>query len=267
MVNTPRFTYSKQDMCNARADVDGFQLKALSYDRKLFVKGQAIIGGICMDDWAVELIASDLCEQLGIPCVKQHGCELVYNERILKGVYSNNFELDGYTFVSFERLAERTGHSTKDSEFVKLDAIGKLKWCAERLSEAGDLRYEATLKYMLDLALIDCLVGNVDRHTKNFGLFFDATSGKYEIPPLFDNGMGLFEHDNYKEHYTSFDTAMGQVYVAPYGEDPFDMIEMLDKEFDLMKLYPGLATYGYHTEWITPYAKEYMERMISRWQK
>lgn len=260
-----QFRFDKKDILYTRTDTDGFQLKALSQDRRWFVKSQAIFGGKLMDDWAVEMIAADICQQLGIPCVMQRYCEFVYGSRTYKGVYSANFELDGYSFVSFESLLARMGLSSNDNEFVRLDAIAKMKWCADKLAVAGNLQPADTLRYMLDLALVDCLVGNVDRHTRNFGLFYNAYEEKFEIPLIFDNGMGLFEYDSYE--YETFEDAMMTVYVAPYGEDPFDMIRMLDQEYDLRKTYPGLSNLQYKNYLAKPFATEYMERMGRIWQK
>lgn len=256
-----RFEFTKKDILYSRTDTDGYQLKALSRDRLFFVKSQAIISGKLMNDWAVELIASDICEQLSIPCVKQYECEFVYGDHLYKGVCSDNFELDGYTFISFERLIERIGLSSKDSEFIQLGAIDKMKWCAEKLSVAGNISYEKTLKYMLDFAVIDCLIGNIDRRTKNFGLFFNSFSGEYEIPLIFDNGMGLFENDGYRDNYSSYDAAMMNVYVAPYGEDPFDMMKMLMNEYDISGLYPGINRLNYKSLVNTQNAHTYMKRM------
>lgn len=225
------------------------------------MKSQAIISGVLMDDWAVELLASDICRQLDIPCVKQNECEFVYGDRVYKGVYSDNFELDGYTFVSFESLLERMGTSSREQEFIHLDAIDKLKWCADKLAKAGNLAYEETLKYMMDLAVIDCLVGNVDRHTRNFGLFYNTCSGQFEIPLIFDNGMGLFENDGYRDRYSSYDAAMMNVYVFPYGEDPFDMMDLLMRECGLYNIYPNLVNLKYDSLINTPFATEYIRRM------
>lgn len=266
-IDTPVFSFKKNDLITGRTDTDGYQMKALSKDRRWFVKSQAVIGGELMDDWAVELIASDFCKQLSIPCIEQRRCEIAYAGKRYDAVYSQNFELDGYSFISFERLLERQGLSSNDEEFIKLNAIEKLKWCAKKLSVGGNLPYESAEKYMLDIALIDCLIGNVDRHTKNFGLFFNAESSCYEIPLIFDNGMGLFEHDRYKNSYMSFEDAMRNVYVSPYGEDPFDMIKMLDTEYDLISKYPKLSTLTTHSEWMSTFAKKYLERMMSIWQK
>ncbi len=265
----PHFVFSKKDRVIRRTDTDGYQMKALSHDRRYFIKSQAVITGVVMRDWAVEVIASDICRQLSIPCIEQRRCRFVYEGMEFDGVYSDNFELDGYTFISFERLLERMGESSRDEEFIALGAIDKMKWCAQELCRAGvgAFSYGNALKYMLDLAVIDCLVGNVDRHTKNFGLFFCANTGRYMIAPAFDNGMGLFEHDPYRDRYHTFDEAMRNVYVAPYGEDPFEMIELLDKEFDLRKTYPGIDRITYRDDIATPFALEYERRIKSIWQK
>ena len=135
------------------------------------------------------------------------------------------------------------------------------------LAQIGGLPYESTLKYMQDLALVDCIVGNVDRHTKNMGLFYDIYEGVYRIPLLFDNGMGLFEHDSYKDEYGTFDEAMMSVYVAPYGEDPFDMYRLMDEAYDCLAVYPKLKTLKIDTSGLSPFAREYIERIQGLWQK
>ena len=54
---------------------------------------------------------------------------------------------------------------------------------------------------------------------------------------------------------------MHNCYVSPYGEDPFDMIDLLEKEFAISKMYPFQ-----HLQLIqklpSEYAKEYTDRMI-----
>lgn len=257
------FTISKQDILYSRTDTDGFQLKALSKDRQWFIKAQAVIGEKYMDDWRVEIIASDLAKQLNIPCVEQSRCQVIFGKNKYDAVYSKNFELDGFEFVSFDSLIRRMGFSTYDKEFIRRNAIEKLEWCAEKLSVIGRIPFEDTLKHMIDLAVIDCLVGNVDRHTKNFGLFFDSIRDQYQVPLIFDNGMGLFEHDVYRDQYENFDEAMRNVCVSPYGEDPFDLIQMLDEKYGLKKVYPNINRIQYLEMDVTPLATEYMIRMVN----
>lgn len=263
----PMFEFQKKDILMTRTDTDGFQMKALSEDRKYFIKSQAMFSATLMRDWAVEVIASDIARQLGIPCVKQRHCRCVFGKKTYDGVISNNFELDGYRFISFESLLEDKGMSIKESAFVKRNASEKLKWCAKQLSEIGKIDYEQTLKYMLDLTVLDCLVGNVDRHTRNFGLFYNVNQKKFSIPLVFDNGMGLFENDYYRDEYQSFEEAMHNVYVSPYGEDPFELLQMLDEEFRLKSVYKGVNQIEYLDILPTEYAKEYERRMQELWRK
>lgn len=258
------FRFTKKDLIIARTDTDGFQLKALSSDRRWFVKSQALISGVLMDDWLVEIEASDICKQLGIKCVEQMPCRFILGSKEYNAVYSKNFELDGYTFISFERLLELNGKSSESDEFLKLESIEKLKWCARQLSEIGCIDYADTLKYMLDLCIVDILVGNIDRHTKNFGLFFNAYTGKYEIALLFDNGMGLFENDYYRDNYKSYEEAMKNVYVSPYGEDPFEMLDMINREFDIIRIYPELVNVKFSGLIQTEYALLYQRKMLEK---
>lgn len=232
-----RYVLNKENIMAYRSSTSGYQMKAFSNDRKIFIKAQATIGGILMNDWLVELIASEFAKTLGIPVVEQRECEIDYRGTVFKGVCSQNFEFDGYEFISFQSLISRNHLSTRDDSYIKLDAISKLRWCARQISSAVHLPYDACERYMLDTAILDCIIGNVDRHTHNFGVFYNAAQGVYEIARIFDSGMGLFEHDPYRDTYTSFEAAMGNVYVSPYGEDPFDLFDLLSKEYDL-SVYP-----------------------------
>ena len=47
--------------------------------------------------------------------------------------------------------------------------------------------------YLIVMAIIDFLIGNEDRHLNNFGVLTDDST--YRLLPLFDFGLGLFEHD------------------------------------------------------------------------
>ncbi len=241
-------------------------MKALSVDRRFFIKSQAVISGVRMLDWAVEIIAAHIADQLGIPCINHVHCRIAYGGRTWDGVYSKNFEIDGYTFISFETLISTKNLSTKDDTFIRMKSIEKLQWCAGRISDICGIGYKEAEKYMLDLAVLDCLIGNVDRHTHNFGVFFNSNTGVYSIPLIFDNGMGLFEHDYYRDEYKTFDEAMNNVYVAPYGEDPFDFLRELNTHFHLKKIYKARKI-TYPNILNTPFALEYERRMQHLWLK
>lgn len=240
-----------------RSSTDGYQPKFFTKDRKMFIKAQANLSGVLMEDWKVEILASTICEQWQIPHVKQAPCKVVTKSGELNAVESRNFEQDGKTFQSFRSLLDYHYLSMRDDNFIKLNAAEKLKWCADKLSNLCGLEHKACETYMLDLALLDIIVGNVDRHSKNYGVFFDTIHSRYEIALIFDNGMGLFENDYYRDNYKTYEDAMHNVYVSPYGEDPFDLIEILSNDFDLSKY--NVASLKIDESYVpSEYAKRYL---------
>lgn len=225
------FDFTKKDRISYRSSSNGYQLKFFSKDKKYFVKAQASLSGVLVNDWMVEVIASDFCKALDIPCIAQKECTITYNDYNFCGVYSDNYELNGYQYISFESFINRGGYSTNEDAFYNLESIEKLKWCAGLISELGEIEYDTAERYMLDMAVIDCLVGNSDRHTRNFGVFYK--DGHFKPAPVFDSGMGLFENNYDIDSFQDMDEAMRNTYIAPYGEDPFEFIKMLKKDFDL----------------------------------
>lgn len=232
------FNVNELDALAIRSGTDGFQPKYLSKDRKYFIKEAAVLGRVTMRDWMVEIIASKLCEQLGIYHVEQRHCLVKKPNDTSDAVMSPNFTLDNKMFISFESFLNRNFHiSTDDSAFIMLSSYDKLLFCAEHISKNTGISKQQAFKYMLDLAIIDILVGNNDRHVKNFGVFWDTSYNKYCIARIFDCGMGLFENDPYRDQYQSLQDRYRTMYVAPYGEDPFDMIKILKSRINLNNLY------------------------------
>lgn len=256
-----QFTFNKRDLLVTRTGSEGFQPKFFSNDRKYFVKCQASISGLLMEDWLVEIIASRFATQLGIPYVYQMECDVDLDGQSYKGVYSNNFELKNKSFKSFESLLNEKYLSANEDYFIRLDAMSKLEWCADKLSELGNINRQLTLKYMLDLAIVDCLVGNGDRHTRNFGLFYDNDKGYYQIAQIFDSGMGLFENTYYRDKYSSYEEAMRDCYVAPYGEDPFEMLGMLQEHYRISDKY-NFAQLRWDGEVPNRFAQDYLNKVL-----
>ena len=54
--------------------------------------------------------------------------------------------------------------------------------------------------YLIVMIVFDYLLGNEDRHYNNFGV--TRVDGEYRVAPLFDFGLGLFEHDNVYNGHT-----------------------------------------------------------------
>lgn len=232
--------YNVEDLevYSCRSGSDGYQAKYFADNRENFIKTQASLSGVLMKDWMVEIIASKLCDKLTINCVKQQHCKVRDSVKTLDAVVSRNFEMDGFDFISFESLLNRIhGESTQDSFFIRFNTLEKLEYCAKIIAKTCNINYKHALKYMIDLAIIDVLVGNNDRHTKNFGVFWNINSNKFSLAKIFDSGMGLFENDYYRDNYRNMQERMRNVYVSPYGEDPFDMIKILKNYVNINNLY------------------------------
>lgn len=219
-----------------RTGTDGYQPKFLVEGARYFVKVQCKLSGEYVDDWRVEDIASRTGGQLDLGVLKQTPCNVQISytkyKRTLKGVYSNNFELLGYRYRSFESIINSLGLETKrNTNFIKMSNIDKIKWMATIISNHTSISYNQYLDYLIRTALIDIIVGNADRHTRNIGLLYNINKQCEEVSPIFDCGMGLFEHDLWIKHNASFDEACGQLYIEPYSEDPIILLNELESEF------------------------------------
>lgn len=145
------------------------------------------------------------------------------------GVISNNFERYGYQYISYNNILKRNNIDTNSKDYISLNAIDKMKYQVNIISTVCNIQPNIVLKYIFDLTTIDMLVLNQDRHFRNFGVFWNNKKGIYEIAPIFDNGMGLFENDNMFDSLDKLSDCMRYSYIAPYGEDHFELLNMLKR--------------------------------------
>lgn len=216
---------------NPRSSTDGYQPKFVVDSRKKFIKVQCILGKTLRDDWRVEDIATRVCQQLGIYAVIQKPCrvDMVTPSGIVKkrlGVVSDNFEIEG-SFVSFARLLNTTKIPFDRDLYNKSSNRDKLGMLIKSTRNASCLSLEETVRYFYDMVTVDMLVLNQDRHFKNFGVFYNSISGRYEVSRLFDFGTGLFENDNMFDDIYSLNDCLRYSYISPYGEDPFILLKDL----------------------------------------
>lgn len=226
------FTVNENSQLKIRSNTDGYQPKFIVDNGKYFVKTQCQIGGTLRDDWRVEDIASRICEQLGIYAVKQVPCyvKIISKKGITKtrlGVYSNNFEQDGYSFISYQRLMEFNNLEESQIGFEKLSATDKLKYLINSMTNLSGIAKPRIVRYFFDMVTVDLLVLNQDRHFRNFGVFSGLNSGMYDVSRLFDFGMGLFEDNTTFDSLKTLKECMRFSYISPYGEDPFEMLNQL----------------------------------------
>ena len=71
------------------------------------------------------------------------------------------------------------------------------------------------MKTLLIMIVLDYILANEDRHLNNFGVNLNE-KGKFTLPPLFDFGIGLFEHDE-KYNTLPLQIAMRKIKAQPFN--------------------------------------------------
>lgn len=222
-----------------RVGTTGYQPKFITQDGKYFIKQMAVINGDFRNDSLVEVFAYKVATVLGIEqfvvepklCILDLGYQ---GERY--GIYSENFERTrGLRFLSFDSLLMLNRDDLEEYSYIRLNTISKLQLLAQLLTKYTGLSIQETTQYMVNLALIDVLICNTDRHFRNFGCCIDV-DGNFKIAPIFDNGMGLGEFVSDKRYSIEFTDFLREAYIAPYGENPFQMLHILNQGFGIGKL-------------------------------
>lgn len=169
------------------ASSKGNQRKWKTLDGKFYIKEQFVYADTRWKDFLVETVATKYASLCQLPehvqVVSQGPCTIDGRP----ASYSEAFDTDGSYFVSFLR------------EYPKFEEVGFSKRAS--YSECFRILVERYVKvvgeyardYLPIMALLDVVVGNEDRHLNNFG--YRMTSDGLKPAPLFDFGLGLFEHD------------------------------------------------------------------------
>lgn len=156
----------------------GAQRKWLSKDEQFLIKEQFYYQLRYWNDDLVEVIASGIGKQLGINCVEQWLGNISGSDCSFSHYWGDKRFISFGRFSGYEKILEYT------------DVVDRIKF-------AIDLAFKITqldlTQYLANMTIMDFLIGNEDRHFFNFGILHDGKN--YEIAPLFDFGLGLFEHD------------------------------------------------------------------------
>ena len=153
-----------------------------------YVKEQFYFQDRYWKDYLVEVIASRIGSYFSeYQCVvQQRVCLIDDSFRVTHGCVSKNFCSEGECFLSYRRLC-----TLFDFEFdLTWDYKKKYESILNAIREITALDVKNYLDVMI---IIDYLVGNEDRHLNNFGVIQTETG--FKVAPLFDFGLGLFEHD------------------------------------------------------------------------
>ena len=200
------------------------------YDKKTdsYIKAQFYYQDKYWRDDLVELIAAAIGQTLNLRdkqanVLEQRLCNIELGRKTLHGVYSKNFSRKGERFITFGRIL-----SLNDLEFPYLASIPE-KWSfvIDIIHQLCKVNYT---DYMIVMTIIDYLVGNEDRHLNNFGVITDDNS--YRLAPLFDFGLGLFEHDRRYEG-RPFRECLKLMECKPFHKNNSKVIDFLKEKYPL----------------------------------
>lgn len=163
----------------------GNQKKFYDHESHSYIKLAFEYQGRTWRDYMVEHLAwriSTMCDTLGITVVKQD----VVDTSLGYGCMSKDFSYNSNNeWVSADRLFGSKCPARDIGKSYKVYSILKSMY-----KKKCDIDIE---NYFVVMIIMDCLLLNEDRHYNNFGAFY--SNGVYSVAPLFDFGLGLFEHD------------------------------------------------------------------------
>lgn len=247
-----------------RSGTPGFQPKFTVGN--YFIKQQCFMGNQLRNDYKVEVFASRLGDILNIPVLHQETCKINYHNYTCYGAVSPNLVTTKQAkFCSFRYLMARKQIDVDEDKMRTLDAIDKLKYISSLYNMALKIPESVAEEYMVNTALIDILVCNTDRHTRNFGAWC-TTNNRISLYPIFDNGLGFGQWVDDPKYYNTYEDYMRTAYIAPYGEDPFVMLELLDgayavKRKKLRPKYKDLSALG-RMGFPCEFAKQYYHNIL-----
>lgn len=130
-----------------------------------------------------------------VTVLEQHSVILLLDDgRQLNCVISKDFNFDApdSVYISFSRILR-----VAEIEYPSTAFIGRqFDFIIDVLRQYASLNFE---QYLVSMILLDVLTGNEDRHLNNFGILKRDSS--FHFAPLFDFGLGLFEHDRRYDRY------------------------------------------------------------------
>lgn len=155
-----------------------------------------------------EVIASELCKDLGIRSINYKPCKLIIDDcNITVGCYCDSFLSKDEVYLSIGSLMDRGLVQLP----IGVTAYDKLK---KTINNKG---FSETLDNCI---LLDYVILNCDRHYGNFGIV-RSNKGKIRSAPVFDSGDSLFG-SKFIEDVTYSNEMAEYVTARPFSHD-FDI--------------------------------------------
>ena len=211
----------------------GNQMKWYDSKNDFYIKAQFYFQDKFWRDDLVECIAAQLGKQLylsdkKVQVLEQLPCKIDLGYNTIYGVYSKNFCNKDEVFIPFSRIL-----NAKKIQFPYSCSIDT-KW-AFVLNTLNNLTQTDCSDYLLVMSLLDFLVGNEDRHISNFGVIY--YNGDFRISPLFDFGLGLFEHDRKYENLP-LKQCISKMECKPFARHNEDLIAFISSEYTIQEYLP-----------------------------
>lgn len=175
---------------SASSSSKGNQSKWYDPKSRSFIKKAFDYQGRIWKDYLCEKIAVEIGSQLDMSVADTEPCLIQDGDTEVIGSISSNFLNDYEQFISFQRLLNMAQYDVTSKHYRDMSVT-------ERILSAVEV-YDRYCKvdarqYLYEMICLDFLIGNEDRHHNNFGVI--RTPEGYRLPPHFDNGLSLFEHD------------------------------------------------------------------------
>lgn len=146
---------------------------------------------------SLSYINNSISEYLGCHILKSLGFEV---QETLLGTYYDKDKnktyiacackdicTDGYSLGEIADISLSDESYSKYAEETTLSAVHKI---AEKISKTDNITLEDILSFYYDLLIADLLIGNTDRHNRNWGILTHP-SNPTKIAPVFDCGSSL----------------------------------------------------------------------------
>ena len=132
-----------------------------------------------------EYIGSKIFEVLGIKVQKVKLGYYIQNNRKFYVCACEDFTTPNTKLIEFEKLE----NASLDSEGEKKD-LSDIKHIIEL--NTYNIDKEFFEKFFWDMFIVDCLIGNTDRHNGNFGFIKNIQTEELTLAPVYDCGSCLF---------------------------------------------------------------------------
>ena len=139
-----------------------------------------------------EVLVSQLLRksELKYPFVEYHPAKILYKGQELPGCCSENFLRENQKLIPLEKLYRQNTGRSLALDLVQFEEVtDRIRYTVEQVEKYTQLTdFGAYLTAMLEL---DGFFLNEDRHTNNIAVLYDTETDRYELSPIFDQGLAL----------------------------------------------------------------------------